>query len=68
MRLARLHWTRFVCVCETKWNKEEEMVDNGHVSWTELTCSAKNDMTVKATNVTSTQWVQNFSLSLYIRL
>lgn len=57
-----------VCVCEKKWNKEWQIVDNEHVSQTVLTCSAKKDMTVKTTNVTSTQWVQNFSLSRYIRL
>lgn len=29
-----------------------------------ISCSAKKEMTVKTTSVTSTQWVQNFSLSL----
>lgn len=43
-------------------------MDRGPSGGPALTCSAKNDMTVKTTRVTRTQWVQNFSLSRYTRL
>ena len=48
-------------VWDWKWGESDQ--SNGI-----LTCSAKKEITVKITRVTSTQCVQNLSLSLYTRL